>query len=103
MPVLLLNVPHPSIGSRIPDDHLPPLGLLSVGGPLIDDGHEVRLLDADREAGREALFSRWGPGRYGGTSPRRIAFEAAAWRPDVVLFGHSGSTSAHPVVADISR
>src|SRR4051812_35448272 len=47
MRVLLLNVPPPSIGSRIPDDHLPPLGLLSIGGPLIDDGDEVRLLDAE--------------------------------------------------------
>ena len=27
MRILLINVPHPSIGSRIPDDHLPPLGL----------------------------------------------------------------------------
>ncbi|MBP1097022.1 hypothetical protein JOE50_007552 [Bradyrhizobium japonicum] len=47
MRVLLVNVPHPSIGSRIPDDHLPPLGLLAIGGPLIDDGHAVRLIDAE--------------------------------------------------------
>ena len=47
MRILLINVPHPAIGSRIPDDHLPPLGLLSIGGPPIDDGHEVRLLDAE--------------------------------------------------------
>src|SRR3954466_6945242 len=92
MRVLLLNVPHPSIGSRIPDDHLPPLGLLSVGGPLIDDGHEVRLLDADLEAGRNTGYSAAG-----------IAARAAGGRPDVVLFGHSGSTSGHPAVADISR
>ena len=92
MRVLLLNVPHPSIGSRIPDDHLPPLGLLSVGGPLIDDGHEVRLLDADLETGRSTTFS-----------PRSIAERAAAYRPDVVMFGHSGSTSGHPVVAQVSR
>ena len=92
MRILLVNVPHPSIGSRIPDDHLPPLGLLSIGGPLIDDGHEVRLLDADLEAGRRTTYSA-----------EAIAAEAAAWRPDAVLFGHSGSTSAHPVVAEISR
>src|SRR5436190_10484155 len=101
--VLLINVPHPAIGSRIPDDHLPPLGLLSLGGPLIDDGHEVRLLDADLEAGRETLLSWWKPGRFGPTSTAKIAAEAAAWRPDVILFGHSGSTSGHPVVAEISR
>jgi B12 binding protein len=92
MRVLLLNVPHPSIGSRIPDDHLPPLGLLSIGGPLIDDGHEVRLLDADLEAGRCTTYSA-----------EKVAAEAVGWRPDAVLFGHSGSTSAHPVVAEVSR
>ena len=47
MRILLIDVPHPSIGSRIPDDHLPPLGLLAIGGPLIDDGHEVRLIDGE--------------------------------------------------------
>ena len=29
MRILLINVPHPAIGSRIPDDHLPPLGASS--------------------------------------------------------------------------
>jgi len=47
MRILLINPPHPSIGSRIPRERLPPLGLLSVGGPLIDAGHTVRLLDAE--------------------------------------------------------
>jgi anaerobic magnesium-protoporphyrin IX monomethyl ester cyclase len=46
--ILLVNVPHPAIGSRIPDDHLPPLGLLAIGGPLIDDGQPPRA------AGRHA-------------------------------------------------
>jgi len=32
MRILLVNVPHPLIGSRIPDDHLPPLGLLAIAG-----------------------------------------------------------------------
>ena len=31
MRLLLLNPPHPAIGSRIPVEHLPPLGLLSLG------------------------------------------------------------------------
>jgi anaerobic magnesium-protoporphyrin IX monomethyl ester cyclase len=31
----------------VPREHLPPLGLLSIGGPLIDAGHTVDLLDAD--------------------------------------------------------
>ena len=45
--ILLLNPPHTAIGSRVPDDHLPPLGLLSIGGPLLDAGFAVELLDAD--------------------------------------------------------
>ena len=86
MHILLINVPHPSIGSRIPDDHLPPLGLLSIGGPLIDDGHEVRLID----------------GEFGPMSRRRSSRRRVHFAPDAVLFGHSGSTSGHPVIADIA-
>jgi anaerobic magnesium-protoporphyrin IX monomethyl ester cyclase len=84
--ILLINVPHPSIGSRIPDDHLPPLGLLAVGGPLIDDGHEVRLVD----------------GEFGPMPLASLVAEAVHWAPDAVLFGHSGSTSGHPVIAEVA-
>jgi len=87
MRILLINVPHPSIGSRIPDDHLPPLGLLSIGGPLIDVGHEVRLID----------------GEFGPVPTREIVARALAFEPDVVLFGHSGSTSGHRVIAEIAQ
>lgn len=87
MRILLINVPHPAIGSRIPDDHLPPLGLLAVGGPLIDDGHEVRLID----------------GEFGPMPVADLVAEAARWTPDAVLFGHSGSTSGHPVIAEVAR
>ena len=87
MRILLINPPHPSIGSRIPDDHLPPLGLLSVGGPLIDDGHEVRLLDAE----------------FGPMPISEIVREAGAFSPDAVLIGHSGSTSGHPIASAIFR
>ena len=87
MRIALLNPPHSAIGSRIPDEQLPPLGLLCVGGPLIDDGHAVTLIDADREnlADDEAL--------------RRIC----AFAPDILMIGHSGSTSAHPVVSRVTR
>src|ERR671927_1225541 len=86
MRILLLNVPHPSIGSRIPDDHLPPLGLLAVGGPLLDDGHEVRLLDAE----------------FGPMPVPDIVEAVASFAPEAVLFGHSGSTSGHPVISEVS-
>jgi anaerobic magnesium-protoporphyrin IX monomethyl ester cyclase len=87
MRILLVNVRHPSIGSRIPDDHLPPLGLLSIGGPLIDAGHTVKLLDADREDLPVAVTAR----------------RVLEWKPDAVLVGHSGSTTAHPIVRSLTR
>ena len=87
MDILLINPPHPSIGSRIPREHLPPLGLLSVGGPLIDAGHQVRLLDAE----------------FGPMSTRQIVEQAVALAPQAILVGHSGSTSGHPIVAEITR
>jgi anaerobic magnesium-protoporphyrin IX monomethyl ester cyclase len=87
MKILLLNPPHPSIGSRIPREHLPPLGLLSVGGPLIDAGHEVQLMDAEFEP----------------MSVNQIAEQAKILAPDAILIGHSGSTSAHPIIAEITR
>lgn len=45
--IVLLNPPHTAIGSRIPREHLPPLGLLSFGGPLLDAGFTVHLVDAE--------------------------------------------------------
>jgi anaerobic magnesium-protoporphyrin IX monomethyl ester cyclase len=87
MHILLINPPHTAIGSRIPDEHLPPLGLLSIGGPLIDAGHTVSLLDAE----------------FGPMSLPAILDGVRAYAPDAVLLGHSGSTSAHPTVAAITR
>jgi anaerobic magnesium-protoporphyrin IX monomethyl ester cyclase len=86
MNILLINPPHPSIGSRIPQEHLPPLGLLSLGGPLLDAGHHVSLLDAE----------------FGPMSVDAIAAEVRAKAPDAVLLGHSGSTSGHPVATRIA-
>lgn len=87
MRFLLVNVPHPAIGSRIPKEQLPPYGLLCVGGPLIDDGHKVRLIDGE-----------FGPMRLGA-----IVGAAVDWQPDAVLFGHSGSSSGHPIIAEAAR
>jgi anaerobic magnesium-protoporphyrin IX monomethyl ester cyclase len=66
---------------------LPPLGLLSVGGPLIDAGHQVQLLDAE----------------FGPMSTKNIVEQAVALAPQAILVGHSGSTSGHPTVAEITR
>lgn len=85
--VLILNPPHPSIGSRIPLEQLPPLGLLSIGGPLIDAGHDVTLLDAE----------------LGPLPHDEVVRRILAHRPEVLMVGHSGSTSAHPIVAELTR
>jgi anaerobic magnesium-protoporphyrin IX monomethyl ester cyclase len=66
---------------------MPPLGLLAVGGPVIDAGHQVKLIDADLDP----------------LSTQEIVAAAAAWSPNAVFIGHSGSTSAHPVIVTIAR
>ncbi|MFT3735182.1 MAG: magnesium-protoporphyrin IX monomethyl ester anaerobic oxidative cyclase [Rhodocyclaceae bacterium] len=82
MKIVLVNPPHTAIGSRIPREHLPPLGLLSIGGPLLDAGFAVSLVDADlADLALPAIVE---------------AVQAAA--ADVVMLGHSGSSSVHDTV-----
>src|SRR5437764_182664 len=87
MHILMINLPHPAIGSRLSREHLPPLGLLAIGGPLIDEGHAVMLLDAELDY----------------LPLDEIVRHAKTRRPEAVLLGHSGSTSAHPIVAELTR
>lgn len=86
MKIIIVNPPHLSIGSRMAYEHLPPLGLLCIGGPLIDAGHEVSLLDAD----------------YHNYKVEIVAGMIIAQKPDLILLGHSGSTSAQPIINDIT-
>lgn len=83
--ILLINPPHTAIGSRIPGEHLPPLGLLSIGGPLRDAGFAVQLLDADLD----------------NLALGEIVRRAAELEPDVVMLGHSGSSSVHLTVVEL--
>ena len=87
MRILIVNPAHESIGSRMPGEMLPPLGLLAIGGPLIDGGHDVTLLDGDVD----------------NLLPCVIVERAVAHGADAILIGHNGSTSAHPIVAEIVR
>ncbi len=87
MNILLINPPHRSIGSRLPDEHLPPLGLLAVGGPLIDNAFNVKLLDAD----------------FDNLPFEKIVNKTLDFNPDAVLLGHSGSTSAQPIINKIAE
>lgn len=85
--VLLINPPHTAIGSRVPREQLPPLGLLSIGGPLIDAGFAVQLLDAE----------------FGPMHLKDIVAQCGQQSPDYVLIGHSGSTSAHATVVQLCQ
>lgn len=84
--VLLVNPPHTAIGSRVPREQLPPLGLLAVGGPLLDAGFAVELLDAE----------------LGPLQPAEIVRRVAAAAPDIVMLGHSGSSSVHATVLELT-
>lgn len=87
MKITLVNPPHTAIGSRIPREHLPPLGLLSIGGPLIDAGFTVRLIDAE----------------FGPLPLAEIVRQVQLLETDVVMLGHSGSSTAHPTVVELAR
>jgi len=84
--ILLINPPHTAIGSRIPKEQLPPLGLLSIGGPWIDAGFKVELFDAE----------------FGPCSTSEIVNQVLKKEADIVMLGHSGSSSAHLTVIEIS-
>ena len=80
MKILLINPPYLTLASRFGTGHQIPLGLLIVGGPLLDSGHEVMLLDAERKH----------------LSIRAVVKEVERFSPEIVMTGHAGSTSAHP-------
>jgi len=81
MKILLINPPYLTLTSRMGVGHQIPLGLLMVGGPLLDAGHEVKLLDAERRH----------------LPLKAIIEEVDRFSPDMVMTGHAGSTPAHPI------
>ncbi|TWT63423.1 magnesium-protoporphyrin IX monomethyl ester anaerobic oxidative cyclase [Rubinisphaera italica] len=85
MNIVIINPPHTAIGSRIPREHLPPLGLLSLGGPLLDDGFSVQLIDAELKP----------------MSLSEIVDEAERLQADTIMIGHSGSSSVHATVLEL--
>ncbi len=58
-----------------------------MGGPLIDAGYQVKLLDAD----------------YSNMKHADIVKRVSEVQPDMVLLGHSGSTSAQPIINELVR
>jgi anaerobic magnesium-protoporphyrin IX monomethyl ester cyclase len=81
MRVLLINPPYQTLTSNLGVGHQVPLGLLMIGGALLDHGHEVRLLDAEAER----------------LSIDGILERSLPFKPTVIMTGHAGSTPAHPV------
>lgn len=87
MRILLINPSYETLTSNLGVGHQVPLGLLAIGGPLLDAGHDVQLLDA------ECLH----------LSTRQIVQKARSFAPDVVMTGHAGSTPAHPICVHLLR
>jgi anaerobic magnesium-protoporphyrin IX monomethyl ester cyclase len=77
--VLLINPARHFIANAHGVGYLIPLGLVSIGGALIDAGFTVKLIDHDL---------------YGWPFPKLIQ-AIAEFRADYILLGHSGSTAAH--------
>lgn len=77
--VLLVNPARHFIANRDGLGYLTPLGLVCIGGPLIDAGYTVKLIDHDAY----------------GWSFKKLIEEVGKFHPGYVLLGHSGSTAAH--------
>lgn len=83
----VLVVPHlKGLSTRVAIPPQVPLGHVCVGSQLVREGHSVHLLNADRL----------------GLSVRGTVSEVRRLHPDAVLFGHSASTLAHPVVVELA-
>ena len=77
--IVLINPARHFVSNHFGVGYLTPLGLVCIGGPLVDAGFTVRLMDHDL---------------YGWEMDRLIQ-EVADFNADYVLLGHSGSTGAH--------
>jgi anaerobic magnesium-protoporphyrin IX monomethyl ester cyclase len=77
--IVLINPARHFIANEHGLGYLIPLGLVCIGGPLIDAGFTVKLIDHDL---------------YGWPIPRLVK-EISDFNADYILLGHSGSTAAH--------
>jgi anaerobic magnesium-protoporphyrin IX monomethyl ester cyclase len=80
--ILLINPARHFISNHYGVGYLVPLGLVSIGGPLLDAGYAVRLIDHDAYGW---LFEK-------------LVDEIGKYQADYILLGHSGSTAAHKTV-----
>lgn len=79
--VVLVTPARRFIANRFGVGYQVPLGLVYIGGPLLDAGYSVKLIDNDL---------------YGWPFDRLVK-EIAAFNADYVLVGHTGSTAAHAI------
>lgn len=77
--IVLINPARHFIANEKGLGYLIPLGLVCIGGPLIDAGFTVKLIDHDAN----------------GWSLQRLIQEISDFQADYILLGHSGSTAAH--------
>jgi anaerobic magnesium-protoporphyrin IX monomethyl ester cyclase len=87
MNILLVNPPYQTLTANLGVGHQVPLGLLMVGGALLDASHAVELLDA------ECLH----------LSIAEVVNHVRQCRPQIVMSGHAGSTPAHPTCVELFR
>src|SRR5262245_57521140 len=85
--IVLLAPRRRFIANRFGLGYQMPLGLVFIGGPLIDAGHQVRLIDND----------------VLGWNDERLAHELSSLSPDCIMLGHTGSTAAHPVAMQTAQ
>ena len=85
--IILLNPPRHFIANEAGLGYLMSLGLIMLGGPLIDAGHSVKLIDHD--------LNHW--------SIEKLIQEIADFKARYILLGHSGSTASHPIVVETVR
>jgi anaerobic magnesium-protoporphyrin IX monomethyl ester cyclase len=79
--ILLITPSRRFISNRFGLGYQIPLGLVCIGGSLLDAGHSVRLIDNDL---------------HGWPVPKLMQ-EIADFNPGYMLVGHTGSTAAHPI------
>ncbi len=79
--IVLITPSRRFISNRFGLGYQIPLGLVCIGGPLVDAGHSVKLIDNDLE----------------GWSFSRLIQEIKNFNADNVLVGHTGSTAAHTI------
>lgn len=99
--VTIINPPHTAIGSRIPDDQLPPLGLLYIGGALLDIGCAVQLIDSDLTNDKLPVIVQKVVQRH--QHIFSTSNEDSSTLPHLIMLGHSGSSTVHETVVELCQ